>query len=349
MPSRSCRGCARRSGERGAIRDAAHRPDPSSPAKAELDPASVEARAIPVPLAGYDDGVTGHVTTPADDHRPPRRAAGAAGRRSRRDRARRLCRDRDRARGRRRAGRRAEDRLESRGPHRRCLHRRAVAAGDRARRRGREGPAPCRGRPVGVAAHRAASPEPDDRRAPARLCHGQCRHRPFECRAGRRQRERVLLLPVDPDASAEALRSELAGAHRQAHRGHHQRQFRPAVPPRHGRHRARRRRAAGGDRLARPARSVRPQARSHRDRLCRRDRRRRLAGAGPGRRGDADRAGARPVLVGAGRARPPRWSARRSTICSDERRSTARCWRCRAGSAAPSWRSASTASCRPTR
>src|SRR5207253_636763 len=52
------------------------------------------------------------------------------------------------------------------------------------------------------------------------------------------------------------------------------------------------------DRLARPARPVRPHAGSHRDRLCRRDRRRRLAGPGPGRRGDADRPGARPQLVG---------------------------------------------------
>ena len=70
--------------------------------------------------------------------------------------------------------------------------------------------------------------------------------------------ERVLLLPVDPDASAEALRARSRRARRQAHRGHRQRQFRPAVPPRHGRHRARRRRSAGGHRLARPARSVRP-------------------------------------------------------------------------------------------
>ena len=221
--------------------------------------------------------------------------------------------------------------------------------GDRARRRGREGPAPCRGHPVGIAAHRAAPPEPDDRRAPARLCHGQCRHRPFQCRARTTAPSACCCCRSIPTRSAEALRGELAEPHRQADRGHRQRQFRAAVPPRHGRHRARRRRAAGGDRLARPARSVRPHARSHRDRLCRRDRRRRLAGAGPGRRGDADRAGARPVLVGARRARPPRWSARRSTICSDERDATARSSRCRAGSAAPSSRSASTASCRPTR
>ncbi len=245
-----------------------------------------------------------------------------AGRRSRRDRARRLCRDRARARGRRRAGRRAEDRLEGRGPPRRCLDRRAVAAGHRARRRGREGPAPCRGRPVRVAAHRAAPPEPDDRRAPARLRDGQCRHRPFECRARRRQRHRARAAAAGRSRRLGRKRcgSDLADARRQAHRGHRQRQFRPAVPPRHGRHRARRRRPAGGHRLARPARSVRPHSRSHRDRLRRRDRRRRLAGAGPGRRGDADRAGARPLLVGARRARPPRWSARRSTICSDDRR-----------------------------
>src|SRR5205085_2831108 len=58
---------------------------------------------------------------------------------------------------------------------------------------------------------------------------------------------------------------------------------------RHGRHRARRCRAAGGHRLARPPRPLWAQARSHRDRVCRRDRRGGLARAGPGRPGDADR------------------------------------------------------------
>src|SRR5204863_67107 len=99
------------------------------------------------------------------------------------------------------------------------------------------------------------------------------------------------------------LAATACATHRQAPRHHSQRQFRAAVAPRHGRHRARRRRSARGHRLARPARSVRPQARSDRDRLCRRDRRRRFHRAGSGRRGDADRRRARPLLDRARRAR----------------------------------------------
>ena len=165
----------------------------------------------------------------------------------------------------------------------------------------------------GVAAHRAAPPEPDDRRAPARLRDGQCRHRPFECRARRRSGiERVLLLPVDPDASAERLRA-----------------------------RSRRRASASAiaviisDSFGRPFRrgtvgialgaaglpaviDWRGQpdlfgriARSHRDRLCRRDRRRRLAGAWarpPRRRRScwcAASPGRRPMPPAAALVRPP--------------------------------------------
>ena len=70
--------------------------------------------------------------------------------------------------------------------------------------------------------------------------------------------ERALLLPVDPDGSAEALRAGLAGAVRRAAGGHHHRQFRPAVAARHGGRRHRRGRPAGAARPARQSRPVRP-------------------------------------------------------------------------------------------
>ena len=84
---------------------------------------------------------------------------------------------------------------------RRAGHRQAVGPRRRAGRRGRQGPAPGRGDPVGIHARGAQPPEPADRAAPARLRDGQCRHRPVQRGAGRR-RDRVLLLPEDPDGSA---------------------------------------------------------------------------------------------------------------------------------------------------
>ena len=115
--------------------------------------------------------------------------------------------------------------------------------------------------------------------------------------------ERVLLLPLDPDASARALREELVAAYgvpvaiiisdsfgRPLRRGTVGIALGAAGLP------------AVIDWRGHPDLFGRA-ARSHRNRLCRRDRRRRLAGHGPGRRGDADRPGARPALVGARGAR----------------------------------------------
>ena len=81
------------------------------------------------------------------------------------------------------------------------------------------------------------------------------------------------------------------------------------------------------------------------DRLCRRDRRRRIAAAGPGGRGAAGRARARARLDGARCTRPRSWCGPPARTCSGEHG-----WwlRCPAASAAPSWRSASAACCRPT-
>ena len=53
------------------------------------------------------------------------------------------------------------------------------------------------------------------------------------------------------------------------------------------------------------------------------------------------------ALVGARRARRRAGPARRARPVPMSAIATVRCWRCRAASAAPSWRSASTASCRP--
>ena len=64
--------------------------------------------------------------------------------------------------------------------------------------------------------------------------------------------ERVLLLPVDPDGSAHALRQHLMERLRRRHWRHHQRQLWPALAQGHGRRRARCRGAAGIRRSARP-------------------------------------------------------------------------------------------------
>ena len=70
--------------------------------------------------------------------------------------------------------------------------------------------------------------------------------------------DRVLLLPRDPDASAEALRAKLERHVPRADRRHHQRQLRPGLASRHLWHCDRRRRVAQPDRHARPTRPVRP-------------------------------------------------------------------------------------------
>jgi coenzyme F420-0:L-glutamate ligase / coenzyme F420-1:gamma-L-glutamate ligase len=81
--------------------------------------------------------------------------------------------------------------------------------------------------------------------------------------------EPVLLLPIDPDASAASLLDRLA-----AH--FHKRlaviisdSWGTRMAARHGRSRARRRGAAGADGHARAARSVRPCATRDADRICR--------------------------------------------------------------------------------
>ena len=64
---------------------------------------------------------------------------------------------------------------------------------------------------------------------------------------------RVLLLPRDPDASAEATAGEAGTALRRSDRCHHQRQFRSRLAPRHVWHRDRCGGTAKPDRPARPA------------------------------------------------------------------------------------------------
>ena len=70
--------------------------------------------------------------------------------------------------------------------------------------------------------------------------------------------QRALLLPVDPDGSAEAIRARLAERFGVKLGVRDQRQLRPPLAPRHRRRRDRLRRPAVVDRPARPARSVRP-------------------------------------------------------------------------------------------
>ena len=134
-----------------------------------------------------------------------------------------------------------------------------------------------------------------DRRASARLRHGQCRRRPVERGAAGRRRARAAAA-AGPGASAETLRGQ---ARRHGAADH------PTASA-----------ARGG--AARSAwRSARPACRRcstcAASRICsaapcrspiiglrRRDRRGGVAGDGPGRRGAAGGAGARPQLEGAG-------------------------------------------------
>src|SRR5262249_7508773 len=80
----------------------------------------------------------------------------------------------------------------------------------------------------------------------------------------------------------------------------HLRQLRPALAQGHSWDCTRRRGSAGADRLAGAARPVRSRTPRNRDRLCRRDRRRRGAGAGSAEQSRAHGARARPTQVSSG-------------------------------------------------
>ena len=108
--------------------------------------------------------------------------------------------------------------------------------------------------------------------------------------------QRALLLPLDPDGSAEAIRAALARTCQCRRR--HQRQFRPALAPRHRRRGHRFGRHSVGHRPARPARPVRPHPGGQHHRLRRRNRRRRFVAAGPGGRSAAGCCRARPDVAG---------------------------------------------------
>ena len=157
--------------------------------------------------------------------------------------------------------------------------RHALAARDRAGRRGPEGPAAGRADPVGIGARRALAAQRADRRASARLRHGQCRHRPVQCRRRGRRRARA--------AAAGRSRRQRRGA-----AGAARRDGRCVITDSFGRawrrgtvgRRHRRGRPAGAARPARQSRPVRPHPAGQHHRLRRRDRGRRLAGDGPGRR-----------------------------------------------------------------
>ena len=190
----------------------------------------------------------------------------------------------------------------------RCSTRRRRALGARGRlAASRQGPATGRGDPVGIDARGALAAERADRRAPARLRHGQCRHRPVQRRRRRTASSARCCCRRDPDGSAEALRARLgARLRRRTRRGHH-RQLRPAW-----------RRGTAGiaigaaglpallDLRGKPdlfGRTLRGQHLG----LRRRDRGRRFAGHGPGRRGAAGRPGARACLDGARRPGRGSW------------------------------------------
>ena len=154
--------------------------------------------------------------------------------------------------------------------------------------------------------------------------------------------ERVLLLPLDPDASAERdarrrCRQRSASQRRawssttaSGGRGGAARSASRSVPPAC-------RRSDGPARRSPTCSAARCEVSDRR--LRRRDRRRRIAADGPGRRGAAGRAWcAASTGRRADHAGRASWCARRTRICSGDR--VARSSRCPAASAAPSWRSA---------
>ena len=123
--------------------------------------------------------------------------------------------------------------------------------------------------------------------------------------------ERALLLPKDPDASRRGAAGEARRDRADDHR-----QLRPPVAARHDRRGDRLGRPAGDARPARQSRPVRPHADGHHLRLRRRARGRGVAGHGPGRRGAAGGAGARPRAGSCRRPTPPSWCGRRPRTCS---------------------------------
>ena len=201
---------------------------------------------------------------------------------------------------------------------------------------------------VGIEARRAPPPEAADRRASARLRHGQCRRRPIERRDAMMARERVLLLPRRPGRRRpRALRAALWPRLRRA-RSASSSATASAGPGAQG---------TVGIALGAAGLPALIDLRGQPDLFGRTlqvtetgfaDE---IAAAASLLMGQADEGV--PVvlvrglaLVGAGACRPPRWSGRRSTICSGDRPTAGRSSRCRAASAAPSWRSASIACCR---
>ncbi len=124
----------------------------------------------------------------------------------------------------------------------------------------------------------------------------------------------IVLLPLDPDASARALRREVLAAHRGQRRRRRHRHGRARVARGPDRHRRRRRRAARRRGLRRPHRPARQPARRHPARGGRRDRRRgrarpgqALRPAGRGRPGaQRPRAAARAGRAGRRVPRPAR-------------------------------------------
>ena len=141
----------------------------------------------------------------------------------------------------------------------------------------------------------------------------------------------VVLLPLDPDASARRLREALP-AHRPQRRGPGHRHRRPGLAHRADRHRHRRRRPRRAPGLRRPHRPARQRARGHRPGGGRRARRRRRPGQAQARP-PAGRRRPRPrpawCCRPAGTAPAPSpWCAPRRRTCSGSapaRRCSARC------------------------
>ena len=114
------------------------------------------------------------------------------------------------AQGARRAGNRAKDRVQGRRPARGPSYRGRGSAGEGARRAHPQGSAFGRADPVRIRGGVASLPRRTHCETSTRLCNGQRRNRPLQCACQCRVGSSVLLLPRDPDASAEVLRTALA-------------------------------------------------------------------------------------------------------------------------------------------
>ena len=183
-----------------------------------------------------------------------------------------------------------------------------------------------------------------DRRAPPRLRHGECRGRPFQVAPGD-GRERCCCCRSIPTPRRRALRERWLDAFRRAARGHHQRQLRPAW-----------RRGTVGIALgaaglpalidmARPARPLRPRAAVTEIGFADE-----IAAAASLVMGQADERIPAVLVRGLdwarARSRRARALMRPAGARSVPMTRETRCSRSPAASAAPSWRSASTACCR---